>query len=84
MLFVVVLSVVTLLSEVELLLFVLVSMGFGIFYMFGKQLNGVVPIIIGIIAMFIIWYILSNKGSKNSFLKKRKLFYFILSFGQAW
>jgi len=41
-------------------------MGFGIYYMFGKQLNGLVPIIIGIIATFIIWYILSNKGSKKT------------------
>jgi hypothetical protein len=54
-------------TEFFLLLFVLMSSGFGIFYMFGKQLHGMVPIIIGVIASFIIWFILSKKGKKNGF-----------------
>lgn len=58
--------------EFFLLLFVLISSGFGIFYMFGKELNAMVPIIIGVIAAFIIWFILSNKGKKNGFLKKHE------------
>ena len=59
-------------TEFFLLLFVLISSGFGIFYMFGKQLHGMVPIIIGLIAAFIIWFILSKKGKKNGFLKKHE------------
>lgn len=59
-------------TEFFLLLFVLMSSGFGIFYMFGKQLDGMVPIIIGVIASFVVWFILSKKGQKNSFLKKHE------------